>query len=148
LERVWKVLYPYGDYEKIMVEITDTDYVLSALHGNGWIHIEGNVSGGERASMILALKVAFSVVLAPHLSMLVLDEPTHNLDNNSVKSLCEILREKLPKIIKQVVVITHDENLKEGANGQLYIFNRNKDEHEPTKIEKISDLILNEQTSL
>jgi exonuclease SbcC len=144
LEKVWKVLYPYGDYEKVKVEITESDYVLSALHGSEWVAIEGSVSGGERASMILALKVAFSVVLAPHLSMLILDEPTHNLDSNSVKALCEILREKLPKIIKQVVVITHDENLREGANGELYLFSRNKDEYEPTKIEKISNgFILN-----
>ncbi len=144
LDKVWKVLYPYGDYEKIKVEITENDYVLTALHGSEWVAIEGSVSGGERASMILALKVAFSVVLAPHLSMLILDEPTHNLDNNSVKALCEILREKLPKIIKQVVVITHDENLRDGANGELYLFSRNKDEYEPTKIEKISNgFILN-----
>lgn len=138
LDKVWKVLYPYGDYEKIKVEITDNDYVLTALHGSEWVAIEGSVSGGERASMILALKVAFSVVLAPHLSMLILDEPTHNLDNNSVKTLCEILREKLPKIIKQVIVITHDENLKEGANGKLYLFSRNKDEYEPTKIQIVN----------
>ncbi len=134
MERVWGILYPYGDIEKVRLDATESDYVLMASRRGEWIAVEGNVSGGERASAALALRVALSIVLAPQMSMLILDEPTHNLDENGVKSLCEILKEKLPKIISQSFVITHDEVLKEGASGRLYTFHRDKKIHGPTQI--------------
>ncbi|MEM3364473.1 MAG: AAA family ATPase [Candidatus Micrarchaeia archaeon] len=134
LEKVWGVIYPYGDLKEVMIEATESDYVLKAKRNSEWIVIEGNVSGGERASAALALRIALSIVLAPNLSMLVLDEPTHNLDENGVKALGEILRERLPNIIEQSFVITHDENLKEGASGRLYVFSRKKEAGEPTQV--------------
>ncbi len=139
MDKIWDVIYPYGDFTQVKLEASESDYVLKAKRNNDWVVVEGNVSGGERASVALALRVAFSIVLAPNMSMLVLDEPTHNLDENGVKSLSEILRERLPKIMEQSFIITHDENLKEGASGRLYTFNRNKRAREPTQI--VSDSV-------
>ncbi|MCX8199932.1 MAG: AAA family ATPase [Candidatus Micrarchaeota archaeon] len=134
LDKVWAVMYPYGDLKQVVIEATESDYLLKVKRNNEWVAVEGNVSGGERASAALALRVALSIVLAPNMSLLVLDEPTHNLDENGVRALSEILRERLPSIIEQVFVITHDENLKEGASGRLYVFSRNKVAGEPTSV--------------
>ncbi|MCX8205832.1 MAG: SMC family ATPase [Candidatus Micrarchaeota archaeon] len=138
ISRVWPLLYPYGDFTKVRLDATESDYVLMAERMGQWVAVEGNVSGGERASMALALRIALSIVLAPNAGTIVLDEPTHNLDEKGVHSLSEVLRERLPKIIPQAFVITHDEGLKEGASGRLYVFQRDKSKHGPTIV--ISDL--------
>lgn len=139
ISRIWPILYPYGDFTRVRLDATDSDYVLMAERMGQWIAVEGNVSGGERASMALALRIALSIVLAPGAGVIVLDEPTHNLDEQGVRALSTVLRERLPKIIAQAFVITHNEDLKEGASGRLYVFQRNKSTHEPTAV--ISDAI-------
>jgi DNA repair exonuclease SbcCD ATPase subunit len=65
---------------------------------------------------------------------LVLDEPTHNLDRRAIKELSVTLREHLPKIVDQIFIITHEEELESAASGYLYRLERNKEEDEPTKI--------------
>ncbi len=134
MKRIWRVVYPYEDISEVRMAATESDYLLQAKRGGEWISIEGNTSGGERASIVLCLRVALSIVLAPQMNLLVLDEPTHNLDENGIGALAQILRDKLPSIIGQTFVITHDDALKEGASGRLYIFNRAKEKHEPTLI--------------
>ena len=64
----------------------------------------------------LAAKIAFARVLAPSVSMLILDEPTHNLDEIAVRNLIEIIHENVSEFIDQTFIITHDERLAESAN--------------------------------
>ncbi len=75
---------------------------------------------------ILALRIAFSLALAPTLSWLILDEPTHNLDTNATDELATALREKLPKLIKQIFLITHEERLESAVTTYLYKLERDK----------------------
>jgi DNA repair exonuclease SbcCD ATPase subunit len=85
----------------------------------------------------LALRVAFSRVLAPGLSWLVFDEPTHNLDRRAVEELAATLRERLPGIFEQVIVITHEELMENAITGACYRVTRDKDEDLPTRIEEV-----------
>ncbi|MFB6217322.1 MAG: hypothetical protein ABEJ72_10240, partial [Candidatus Aenigmatarchaeota archaeon] len=96
--------------------------------------------GGERTTACLALRIAFALVLAPNLRWLVLDEPTHNLDQKTVRDLAELLRTSVSEFVDQVFLITHDENLEGAVNSYLYRLERNKEENEPTRIEKIESL--------
>jgi DNA repair exonuclease SbcCD ATPase subunit len=82
--------------------------------------------------------MAFGLVLAPKLGWLVLDEPTHNLDRNVIAEIAEMLRERLPDEIKQVLLITHEEALESAAGGYLYRLTRDKAKDEPTKVELLS----------
>jgi exonuclease SbcC len=136
LTDIWKRLYPYADYVNLKLEIDDAgDYILQLQRrDSSWINVEGTTSGGERSTACLALRIALSLVLAQNLSWLVLDEPTHNLDRRAIRELSVTLREHLPKIVDQVFVITHEEELESAASGYLYRLERNKEEDEPTKI--------------
>jgi len=78
------------------------------------------------------------MVLVPNLRWLVLDEPTHNLDSQGIRALAEALHERIPDIVEQTFVITHDENLKDAASARLYRFERNKEIGEPTKVTSVS----------
>ncbi len=141
---IWRDLYPYGDFTgiRLVVDEEANDYVLQLRDLTGkWRPVDGGVSGGERSTACLALRVAFSMVLAPSLRWIVFDEPTHNLDARGVEELARVLRERLPQIVRQVLLITHNEKLEEAVSGFLYKFYREKGKNEPTRYELVtSDL--------
>ncbi|MFH0818041.1 MAG: hypothetical protein V1909_05420, partial [Candidatus Micrarchaeota archaeon] len=137
MSQVWASVYPYGDYSELRLSADDKGYDLEARIGDRWVSVDGIASGGERATACLALRIAFAMALAPNLNWLILDEPTHNLDEEAVRSLAGALSEKIPEIVEQTFVITHDENLKDAASGSLYRIMRNKGENGPSRVEQI-----------
>jgi len=136
LKDIWSRIYPYGDYTELRLDIDEAgDYLLKLKTiGDNWINADGITSGGERSSASLALRIAFSLVLTQNLSWLVLDEPTHNLDKQTVSELAITLREHLPEIVDQIFLITHETELEKAASGKLYRLERNKETDESTKI--------------
>jgi DNA repair exonuclease SbcCD ATPase subunit len=68
----------------------------------------------------------------------VLDEPTHNLDSEGIQELAVALRERIPEVVKQVLLITHEERLEAAVSGYLYRFIRNKELDEPTNVEQVT----------
>ena len=127
MANIWPNIYPYGDYISIALKIEEGDYVLQLQERSGrWINVEGIASGGERSLACLALRIAFSLALAPQLRILILDEPTHNLDQKAVEELARVLRENVSEFMDQVFIITHDERLQEAVTGKAYKLERDK----------------------
>lgn len=138
LKSIWLEVYPYGDYVSLQLFPTKSDYEVQIKRlNNEWIDIE-RVSGGEKTCASLSLRVALSMVLAPNLSWLVLDEPTHNLDSTAVNLLARALHDSIPRIVRQTFIITHDEKLKEAATASIHKFERNKNQNQPTVVELVS----------
>ncbi len=139
---LWESVYPYGDFVGIQLAVeggNGGDYVLKLRDRAGnWVPVEGVVSGGERTDACLALRIAFSIVLAPNLKWIVFDEPTHNLDAEGIQELAKVMRDRLPDVVKQILLITHEERLESAVSGYLYRFSRDKDSDEPTKVEQVS----------
>jgi len=138
---VWYQLYPYGDYSSLRIKVEQEgkrtgDYVLQLREKKGWINVDGFASGGERSIASLALRVAFAKSLSK-LGLLLLDEPTHNLDENGVDKLSDVLREGMPNVLEQVVIITHEERMEKASTGAAYRLFRNKAKEEPTHIESL-----------
>lgn len=136
---IWPDLYPYGDYQSIRLDVESDDYMLkvktSSPDGEAWEDVEAIASGGERSIACLAMRVALALVLAPNLKWLILDEPTHNIDQNGLNKFVKAINDVLPRIIDQVFIITHDETLKQVVNARMYVFTRNKDESGETMTE-------------
>ncbi len=132
MEEVWGELYPYGDYTGVRLTVDD-DYVLELRSSEGWIPVEGVASGGERSMACLALRIAFSHAFIPNLSWLILDEPTHNLDTNSINQLSSVLRDRISSFAQQVFIITHEERVSEGAD-IIYRMERDKGRNEATRV--------------
>ncbi len=137
MHEVWKNVYPYRDYSSCRVVPTEDDYSLEVLSTDGWKPVE-QCSGGEKTCVALSLRVSLAMVLVPNLSWLVLDEPTHNLDSQAVSLLARALYDSLPSIVRQTFVVTHDEDLKEGASGSIHVFQRDKDNGGATIVETLS----------
>jgi len=137
---LWDSIYPYGDFVSIRLGVEEGergDYVLQLRDRAGnWIPVDGIASGGERTDAALALRISFSMVLAPKLRWIVFDEPTHNLDAEGIQELAKVLRDRLPEVVRQILLITHEERLESAVSGYLYRFFRNKREDEPTRVER------------
>ncbi len=136
MTKIWGAIYPYKDYLDARLQVIENGYDLQVqTRNNGWVRVEGILSGGERSAAALCIRIAFALVLTKQLSMLILDEPTHNLDVNAVEKLSNMLREEIPTLVDQTFVITHDKQLENAASSNLYMLERNKDSDEPTKVE-------------
>ena len=138
MHEVWKELYPYGDYQSVNLDASDDGYELKVKVNSGgqqeWESVESIASGGERSTACLAMRIAFSLVLVPNLKWLILDEPTHNIDQQGLSKFVRMFSETLPGIVDQVFIITHDEMLKQVSDARIYILNRNKEENGETMI--------------
>jgi exonuclease SbcC len=138
METIWSELYPYKDIYNIRLGIEGGDYVLQMLDSTGWVAADGIASGGERSMACLALRIAFSLVLAPQLKWLVLDEPTHNLDSKAVDLLANVLRDRISTFVDQIFLITHDPSLEAAVSGYLYRLEREKEKDGFTKVLMVS----------
>ena len=139
MNKLWQTLYPYQDFIGVRLAIEEGDYVLQLQERTtAWVNVEGAASGGERSIACLALRIAFALVLAPHLRMLVLDEPTANLDANSVKVLADTLREGIGEFIDQCFIITHDDAFEEAVTGHAYRLEREKSSDGATNVVQIN----------
>ncbi len=140
---IWSDLYPYGDYTGIRLNAKKDDYLLEASTGmdvegrKSWIDIDGVASGGERSVACLTMRIALAMVIVPNLKWLILDEPTHNIDENGINRFIEVLGNSLPKFVEQVFIITHDNALKNISSARVYQFERNKDMNEYTSVTEL-----------
>jgi DNA repair exonuclease SbcCD ATPase subunit len=124
----WGEVYPYRDYSSARLKPAADDYELQLQEGGGeWVGAD-HASGGEKSIAALCLRMAFARVLAPSLGLLILDEPTHNLDEAGTAALSEALRRGAGEggAFEQIFIITHDDALREAAEGALYSFERGK----------------------
>ena len=137
MSNIWVNLYPYGDFGDIRLAVKDGDYVLEIKNIENWINVDGFASGGERSLACLALRVAFSLAFIPNLKWLMLDEPTHNLDSNSIEKFSSVLDEVMGNFVNQVFLITHEPKIAENLEGPVYRLERDKNVGSYTKIVKI-----------
>ncbi len=126
MNQLWQTLYPYQDFTGIRLNVEEGDYVLQLQSRNDWVNVEGIVSGGERSIAALTLRIAFSLVLAPNVRILFLDEPSHNMDKSALSQLASTLRERIHEFMGQVLLITHQEELEEAVTGRSYRLERDK----------------------
>ena len=100
MQDVWPELYPYGDYTGIMLEPTAEDYVLKVRtlgDPQKWEEVNAIASGGEKSIACLAMRVAFALVLVPNLKWIILDEPTHNIDQQGLGKFTKAIGEVMPE---------------------------------------------------
>lgn len=136
MNNIWPILYPYADYKQLRIVATEKDYFFEVNDGE-WRRLEKIASGGEKACLSLTLRMALSTVLTPNVGWMMLDEPTHNLDAEAIHTLSEALENKVPEIIPQSIVITHEENLISSEFARSYKFSRDKGSLGPTVVESL-----------
>jgi exonuclease SbcC len=82
-----------------------------------------SLSGGERTMLAIAFRVALAKTLLGRLpGLMILDEPTQNLDAENKARLFEMVRE-IAGLLEQVIVVTHDEEIIEKADNIVRVHN-------------------------
>ena len=91
-------------------------------------HYPGELSGGQQQ------RVAIARALASEAPVILADEPTGNLDEDTARDITEILKESAHKMNKCVVVVTHSNELAKQADvicrlkrGELQVLDRISD---------------------
>lgn len=132
---IWTNIYPYSDLTNCRVNITpEGNYeILVQEKNSAWRKVEGILSGGERSCAALSVRMAIALVLTQNIGWMILDEPTHNLDKNTVKKLSEFLKNHLPELVEQVFIITHEKEMEKAASATLYFIEREKGEEMPSR---------------
>lgn len=134
---IWEHVYPYDDYYSIRLN-AEEGYLLELLDSDdSWISAEAEVSGGERHSAALVMRLALTFALSPRLQVLMLDEPTHNLDSSAVEELARTLGDRTRDLVDQLFVVTHDPALEASATGKLYRFEKKGTEAGLTEVEEV-----------
>jgi len=136
MNEIWPIFYPYHNYKALRLSVSEKDYLFEVNDG-AWKSLDIIASGGERASAALTLRVALAMILTPKLSWLILDEPTHNLDSQAVEMLSSALQFKVPEVVKQTFVITHDEAFMGSDFASNYRLTRDKQNNGETKVESV-----------
>ncbi|AEE95163.1 Rad50, homologous recombination repair enzyme [Acidianus hospitalis W1] len=71
-----------------------------------------SLSGGERISIALALRIAIAKSLMDEIGFMIMDEPTIHLDEERKKELLNVIKYSM-NIIPQIIIVTHDDEIKE-----------------------------------
>lgn len=120
MAQVWVEIYPYEKWSAVRLASTEQDYNLQLKEAEGdWVSVVGFASGGERMLAALAVRIAFARVLAPSLSLLILDEPTHNLDEKAITTFIDVVQHKVSDFLDQIFIVTHEEKLAENADNVI-----------------------------
>jgi len=103
----------------------DDDYGV-ILIGPGGERNADVISGGEKTALGIALRLGLArAVAGPHLEMMMLDEPTVNMDEERRRELINILKtiSEGGRSIPQLLIVTHDREIEDAAD-EVYIVSK------------------------
>ncbi len=117
-DAVNSILYRLGRDFRVAI---DEDFHLSIVIGGASYDLR-NLSGGEKTILAIALRLALArVVMGRVPSILILDEPTQNLDEENKRMIFNAIKEVSGRL-DQVIVVTHDEEVEDIADHVLYVY--------------------------
>ncbi len=145
LERIRREIGPYGvqriirlaarelmEYylrdilQKFGIEMDDvrlTDDYEVALIVRGGEKRMSMLSGGEKVAVAIAFRIALARLAGPRLGVMILDEPTANLDEERRRELVNIIKYGLRETgLTQLIIISHDRELEEAADTVIEVY--------------------------
>jgi DNA repair exonuclease SbcCD ATPase subunit len=128
---IFSDIYKNSSYQQVRIleEGPDgTPYAIQLLRDDGTLEHPSNASGGERAIVNLALRAGIYKLIAEmregdsgRLPPFILDEPTTFLDKGHIGRLEQMLDSISEWDVPQVIVVSHDERLIQGAEHEIEV---------------------------
>lgn len=131
--QIFDEVYRSGSYQQVVLreieEKGEKVYDLKLLREDNELEDPVNASGGERAVVNLALRAGIYRLIAEieggdsgRLPPFILDEPTTFLDEGHVGKLERLLDTLRDWDVPQVLVVSHEESLKDGADHSCRVY--------------------------
>lgn len=160
LDELWRNTYTGTDIDTIMIR-SESDvgsasvrasynYRVCMIKRDTELDMRGRCSAGQKVLACILIRMALAECFGNNCGLLVLDEPTTNLDHNNIDSLARSLDDVIAARIKQsnfqLIVITHDERFLRQMNPSQYCnsyYRIERDQHELSKIRQVPVTFLN-----
>lgn len=157
IRELWNNIYSGNDIDYIMIK-TDEDAitttvsdkkrsynyrVVQAKSGGAEIDMRGRCSAGQKVLASLIIRMALADTFSANCGILALDEPTTNLDQTNIDSLCAALtriveeREKTGNFM--LLVITHDISFVTAMERAEHYFKLSRDHVGRSRIDKVEN---------
>ncbi|MEO0203026.1 MAG: AAA family ATPase [candidate division WOR-3 bacterium] len=109
--------FALNTYKDIQILFENNGLIIKAIQENG-LEVEARyLSGGEKTSLSLSIRLAISQLLDIKFKLLILDEPTDGMDNIRVESLRELFLNFIQNNPEyQIILITHEEEISDIPN--------------------------------
>ncbi|KAJ0176692.1 hypothetical protein K1T71_007871 [Dendrolimus kikuchii] len=146
IKELWRKIYQGNDIDYIEIKTegsmtTDSerrkyDYRVVQCKNGVEIDMRGRCSAGQKVLACLIIRLALAETFSSRFGVLALDEPTTNLDEDNVRSLCsalgEIVQERMTQRNFMFIIITHDKEFIESLGNidkvtHYYEVSRNED---------------------
>ncbi|MEM4971091.1 MAG: SMC family ATPase, partial [Sulfolobales archaeon] len=119
-EEVNRALEAFSRPFRVSIE---SDFNIAIRSHGGALLGLNSLSGGERTMLAIAFRIALAKTLLGRLpGVMILDEPTQNLDVENKARLFEMVRE-IAGMLEQVIVVTHDEEIIGRADNIVRVYN-------------------------
>lgn len=124
IRELWRSIYRGNDIDYVQIQTNEMknssadtkrsyDYRVVQSKNDVEIDMRGRCSAGQRVLACLIIRIALAETFSANCGVLALDEPTTNLDQNNIVSLCEalnkIVEERQGESSFMLLIITHDE---------------------------------------
>lgn len=146
IRELWRKIYRGNDIDYIEIK-TDSaftnesdrrkyDYKVVQSKNGVEIDMRGRCSAGQKVLACLIIRLALAETFSSRFGILALDEPTTNLDQDNIKSLCntlgDIVQERMRQKNFMFIIITHDREFIESLGNidkvtHFYEVSRNDD---------------------
>lgn len=124
IRELWRSIYRGNDIDYVQIQTNEMkhssadvkrsyDYRVVQSKNDIELDMRGRCSAGQRVLACLIIRIALAETFSANCGVLALDEPTTNLDQNNIVSLCEalnkIVEERQGENSFMLLIITHDE---------------------------------------
>ncbi|CAG9786668.1 unnamed protein product [Diatraea saccharalis] len=146
IRELWRKIYRGNDIDYIEIKTeggmtSDSDrrkydYRVVQCKNGVEIDMRGRCSAGQKVLACLIIRLALAETFSSRFGILALDEPTTNLDQDNIRSLCsalgEIVQERMTQKNFMFIIITHDKEFIESLGNidkvsHYYEVSRNED---------------------
>ncbi|CAK1580166.1 unnamed protein product [Parnassius mnemosyne] len=154
IREMWRKIYRGNDIDYIEIKTEGNatvdsdrrkyDYRVVQCKNGVEIDMRGRCSAGQKVLACLIIRLALAETFSTRFGILALDEPTTNLDQENVKSLCsvlgEIVQERMVQRNFMFIIITHDKEFIESLGNidkVTHYYEVSRNEEGKSRIKKI-----------
>ncbi|CAH2048564.1 unnamed protein product, partial [Iphiclides podalirius] len=154
IREMWRKIYRGNDIDYIEIKTEGNasvdsdrrkyDYRVVQCKNGVEIDMRGRCSAGQKVLACLIIRLALAETFSTRFGILALDEPTTNLDQENVKSLCsalgEIVQERMVQKNFMFIIITHDKEFIESLGNidkVSHYYEVSRNEEGKSRIKKI-----------